>query len=324
MPPPTRAPARPLARLAQLAPWGLASASLVVAGLSQLEARQHAAAAGRAQAACDGALDELTAGRIDDQRACREAQDALTDEHRGALAALRSAWEERERLREEHLRLELEKARLAGAESVLQAASAPGGKSNPLLTELRKLKAELEARQAALAQADRKLADAAAEIERLGAEKRKLARALDAAHTSVAEAELAREDATREVRRARESAVEVDWDRFVHGAVQELCWSGLKGRRSRCKEDLEATLLQHKVPWLLCRLEDDARAQIVRAPPSPPPTSTARLLLEDGAQSAWLVLCDHSLGDGLDAPEPPAAPPTDDPRDLMGPEPPPF
>lgn len=293
------APAPPslLSRLGQILPWLVAGAAVVVAVLAEREARVWSDRADEEAARCDAveqdAMDELIA----QQRACREEKDGLLTEHRQAIDALRAAWEERERIRNANMRLEVEKARLAGAESILAAADTPDGAPNPLLDEVRRLRGEIEAQQAALAQADAQLAAAGAEIERLGREKRKLARALDTANLSVAEAELAREEATREIKRARESAIELEWDRFVLDTVQDHCWLGTRWRRNKCKETLAASLLQNKVAWLLCRLEDNATPHVLTAPASERPAAEAQLLLDDGKDSPWLVLCDHSLGD---------------------------
>lgn len=286
-----------LSRLGAILPWLVAGAALVVAVLAEREAGIWEGRVDEEAARCDAveqdAMDELIA----QQRECRDAKDALQTEHRAAIDALRAAWEERERIRNANMKLEVEKARLAGAESVLAAADAPPGAPNPLLDEVRRLRAEIEERQLALAQADAQLAAASEEIERLGRERRKLARALDSANLSVAEAELAREEATREIKRARESAIELEWDRFVLDTVQERCWLGSRWRRGRCKEALEASLLQNKVGWLLCRLENNATPQVLTGPATQSPAEGAQLLLDDGKDSAWLVLCDHSLGD---------------------------
>ena len=250
---------------------------------------------------CDAVIGDVMEERLADRRLCQADKAALDEEHRIAIDALKAAFAERERILEAQTRLEVEQARLAGAESVLAAASSTDPDANPLLIEVRRLREEMELRQADLAEADAQLVAASEEIERLGKEKRKLARALDAATLSVAEAEQARADAAREVQAAKERAVELEWDRFTVETVQGVCWDGSKRRRDRCQADVERILLQSKVEWLVCKLEEGARPTITRASSEQPPTAGARLLADRGTRSAWLVLCDHSLRDAGDA-----------------------
>ena len=246
---------------------------------------------------CDSVVDDVMAERLSDRRQCQADKAALDSEQRLAIEALKAAFAERERLLDAQTRLEVEQARLAGAESVLAAASSTDPDANPLLIEVRRLREEMEHRQADLAEADAQLRAASEEIERLGKEKRKLARALDAANLSVAEAEQARADAAREVQTAKERSVELEWDRFTVDTVQDVCWDGTKRRRDRCKADVQRILLQSKVEWLVCKLEEGARPTITRASSEQPPTEGARLLADRGTRSVWLVLCDHSLRD---------------------------
>jgi len=281
-------------------PWlGLAGAVGGAVYLDQQRQEAVDALAGERQR-CDAVIDDVMAERLADRRQCQADKTALDGEHRVAIEALKAAFDERERILAAQNRLEVEKARLAGAESVLAAASSTDPDVNPLLIEVRRLREEIEARQSELAEADAQLRAASDEIERLGMEKRKLARALDAANLSVAEAEQARSDATREVQSARARALELEWDRFEVDTVQAVCWDGSKRRRDRCKTDVERILLQSKVEWLVCKTEEGARPTITRASSEQPPTEGARLLVDRGTRSAWLVLCDHSLRDAGD------------------------
>ncbi len=295
--PPRDPPPRLLRRLGAALPWLVAAAAVVVAVLAERESRIWEARTAEEAERCDAVEDDMMQEMIGQQRECRSTKDQMLTEHRQAIDALRAAWEERERIRNASLRLEVEKARLEGAESVLAAASNPDGESNPLLDEVRRLRDAIESHQASLAQADAQLAAASSEIERLGREKRKLARALDTANLSVAEAQIAREEATREIKRARESAIELEWDRFVLDTVQEQCWLGARWRRNKCRETISDSMLQNKVAWLLCRLENNATPHVLTAPATQPPATGAQMLMDDGKESAWLVLCDHSLGD---------------------------
>jgi hypothetical protein len=91
--------------------------------------------------------------------------------------------------------------------------------------------------------------------------------------------------------------VELEWDRFVLTTVEDVCWEGMKRRRDGCREAVRRELLQAKVEWLVCRLEQGARPTITHASSTEAPTAGARLIHERGAKSAWLVLCDHALRD---------------------------
>jgi hypothetical protein len=159
-----------------------------------------------------------------------------------------------------------------------------------------------------LREADRKLADAMAQLDAIDKEKRKLARALDSANLSVSEAEAQTSSAKLETRRAREQAVELEWQRFALQSVQDTCWSGTRRRRSNCKDTVERGLGALKVEWLVCRLEQNTQPFLQSAPESPAPSRHARLVLADGGASVWLMLCDPSLSDRGGAEAPPAVP----------------
>lgn len=294
-PPPPRRSA--LGWLGRAVPWlGLGAAG---AGLVWLEAQrmevEGALLAERLR--CEGIEDDVQAERLADRRQCQADKRAMDGEHLAAIEALRAAFSERERILEAQKRLAVDKARLDGAESVLAAASGSDPDASPLLVEVRRLREEIEAQQSSLAEADAQLEAATEEIERLGMEKRKLARALDSANLAVAEAEQARGAAAREVQQAKERSVELEWERFVLTTVQDVCWDGGKRRRDGCKESVSRELLQAKVEWLVCRLEQGARPTITRATADKAPTEGARLLHDRGGRSAWLVLCDHALRD---------------------------
>ncbi len=302
MPPPPAPRVSVAMRILRVVPWLLVGGGAAVSlwSAQQRIIAEDALAAERLR--CDAIESDMMAERLADRRQCSVDKDVLEADHRNALTTLQAAYAERERILVEKTRLDVEKARIAGAEQVLQASSSTDPNVNPMLVEMRRLREEIEARQSELAQADAQLRAATEEIERLGQEKRKLARALDSANLAVAEAEQARADATREVQGAKERAVELEWNRFELTTIQELCWDGLKRRRDTCKEDVSRALLQAKVEWLVCRLEEGARPTVTVASATRPPTAGARLLLEQGERSAWLVLCDHSLRDALGTP----------------------
>lgn len=294
-PPPSPSLAR---RFAQVLPWvGFAAA---VGGLVWVELqRQDALAEIVLEQERSKAIEaDVMAERIADRRQCTADKEQMAQEHQDAITALKAAFDERQRVLAAKAQLAVEEARLAGAESVLRQASSSDPEANALLGEVQSLRAEIESRQAALADAERQLIESATEIERLGQEKRKLARALDEANLLVIEAEQARGEATREVQRAQERVVELEWTRFELQTLQELCWDGLKRKRDKCREAVGRTLLQSKVEWLVCRLEENARPTLTTAPADQAPTDGARLLVDNGSRSTWLVLCDHSLSDG--------------------------
>jgi len=294
------APRRIVRGLALALPWiGLVAAGV---GAGWLEDQRQASVnelAGERQR-CESVIDDVMAERLADRRQCQADKAALDGEQRLAIDALKAAFAERERILDAQTRLEVDKARLAGVESVLAAASSTDPDVNPLLIEVRRLREEIEQRQVDLADADAQIQATTLEIERLGLEKRKLARALDAANLSVAEAEQARADAARQVQASEARALELEWDRFTATTVQDVCWDGGKRRRDRCKADVERILLQSKVEWLMCRIDQGARPTITRASSEQAPTEKARLLNDRGTRSAWLVLCDHTLPDGGD------------------------
>jgi len=246
---------------------------------------------------CETLESDVQAERLADRRQCQADKKAMDAEHLASVATLKAAFTERERILDAKRKLAVDKARLEGAESVLAAASSTDPSASPLLKEVRRLREEIESQQSALEEADNQLRAATEELERIGMEKRKLARALDAANLAVAEAEQARGDAAREVQQARERSVELEWDRFVLTTVEDVCWEGGKRRRDGCREAVRRELLQAKVEWLVCRLEQGARPTITRASSTEAPTAGARLIHERGAKSAWLVLCDHALRD---------------------------
>jgi len=294
MAPPKRTSAQLVGRVL---PWlgvGAAGAGMV---WLELERRTVEEALLAERLRCETIESDVQAERLADRRQCTADKRAMDTEHLTAIEALKAAFAERERILETQKRLAVDKARLQGAESVLAAASTTDPDANPLLQEVRRLREEIESQESALVDADAQLRAATEEIERLGMEKRKLARALDSANLAVAEAEQARGDAAREVQKAKERAVELEWDRFVLGAVEDVCWEGGKRRRDGCREGVRRELLQAKVEWLVCRLEQGARPTITRASSTEAPTEGARLLYDRGNRSAWLVLCDHALRD---------------------------
>jgi hypothetical protein len=246
---------------------------------------------------CETIEADVQAERLADRRQCQADKREMDKEHLSTIEALKGAFAERERILETRKRLAVDKARLEGAESVLASASSSDPEANALLQEVRRLRIEMETRESALEAADQQLLAATEEIERLGMEKRKMARALDAANLAVAEAEQARGDAAREVQQAKERAVELEWDRFVLNTVQEVCWAGMKRRREVCRTAVQRDLLQAKVEWLVCRLEQGARPTLTQASALTAPTDGARLLYDRGSKSTWLVLCDHALRD---------------------------
>jgi hypothetical protein len=300
--PPTADPAPGrAARAGRLALTGgllaLAVAGWAAAGVMGWELRQQQALIDAERATYDGVRQDMLEERIEEQRKWRAEKDELLEVHRRQLTEVEANFAERERIRAQDRKLELDKARLAGAEAVLAASKDPSGGKNPVLAELRKLKAEIEVQQASLREADRKLAEAMAQIDVLDKEKRKLARALDAAHLSVSEAEAKTSSAHLETRRAREKAIELEWERFALQSVQDTCWSGTRRRRTGCKETVERGLGAVKVEWLVCRLEQNTHPFLQTAPEDPAPSRNARLVLADGGSSVWLMLCDPSLSD---------------------------
>lgn len=286
--------------IGQAVPWlGLMAAG---GGLVWLETQRRAVEADldAELLRCETIEADVQAERLADRRQCQADKRAMDVEHLSTIETLKAAFAERERILETQKRLAVDKARLAGAESVLASASSSDPEANALLQEVRRLRSEMETRESALSQADEQIRAATEEIERLGMEKRKMARALDAANLAVAEAEQARGDAAREVQQAKERSVELEWDRFVLGTVQQVCWDGTKRRRENCRAAVQRDLLQAKVEWLVCRLEQGARPTLTQGTAEKPPTAGARLLYDRGARSTWLVLCDHALRDGTD------------------------
>ncbi len=281
-------------------PWlGLVGAG---AGLVWLEMQRQDVSSELAaeRLRCETIEADVQAERLADRRQCQADKRAMDVEHLATMETLKSAFAERERILETRKRLAVDKARLAGAESVLASASSNDPEANALLQEVRRLRVEMESQESSLAAADEQLRAATEEIERLGMEKRKMARALDSANLAVAEAEQARGDAAREVQQAKERSVELEWDRFVLNTVQEVCWDGTKRRRETCRTAVRRDLLQSKVEWLVCRLEQGARPTLTQGDADEPPTAGARLLYDRGSRSSWLVLCDHALRDGSD------------------------
>ena len=283
--------------LGRALPWlGLGGAG---AGLVWLEVQRRdvESALNAESLRCETIEADVQAERLADRRQCEADKRLIDTEYLATIEALKAAFAERERILETRKKLAVDKARLEGAESVLASANSSDPEANALLQEVRRLRVEMESQESALEAADAQLEAATEEIERLGMEKRKMARALDAANLAVAEAEQARGDAAREVQQAKERAVELEWDRFVLNTVQDVCWEGMKRRREACRTAVRRDLLQAKVEWLVCRLEQGARPTLTQASSLTPPTDGARLLYDRGSKSTWLVLCDHALRD---------------------------
>ncbi len=275
----------------------LAVAGWSAAGWMGLEMSRQRDLIEAERATYDGVRQDMLEERIAEQRRWRAEKDELLETHRQQLQQVEANFAERERLREADVRLELQKARLSGAESVLTASRDPNDKNNPMLLEIRKLRDEIDVQQASLRESDRKLAEAMAQLDAVDREKRRLARALDTANLGVAEAEAARASASMETRRAKERSVELEWERFALQSVQDTCWTGTRRRRSGCRESLERGLSAAKVEWLVCRLELNTQPFLQTAAQDPPPSRHARLVLEDGSSSVWMMLCDPSLRD---------------------------
>ncbi len=293
-PPTGRSPVRLLGRVVPWLGLGGMGAGLVWV---EVQRRDVEAALYVERLRCETIEADVQAERMADRRQCQADKRAMDTEHLTALEALKAAFAERERILETQKKLAVDNARLEGAERVLASASSSDPEANALLQEVRRLRTEIESQQAALTEADAQLRAATEEIERLGMEKRKLARALDSANLAVADAEQARGDAAREVQQAKERAVELEWDRFVLTTVQDVCWEGGKRRRDSCVDTVRRELLQAKVEWLVCRLEQGARPTLTEASATAAPTDGARLLYDRGNRSTWLVLCDHALRD---------------------------
>ena len=297
---PPLAPSRPATRPSRLLIGLLlllAAAGWSAAGWMGLEMTRQRELIEAERATYDGVRQDMLEERIAEQRRWRAEKDELLDTHRTQLQQVEANFAERARLREADVKLELQKARLAGAESVLMSGRDPNDQKNPLLLEIRKLRDEIEVQQASLRESDRKLEEAMAQLDAVDREKRRLSRALDTANLGAAEAEAARATASMETRRAKERAVELEWERFALQSVQDTCWTGTRRRRTGCRESLERGLQAAKVEWLVCRLELNTQPFLQTAAQDPPPSRHARMVLEDGPSSVWMMLCDPSLRD---------------------------